>query len=351
MNVGGGGSGCNLGEVSRTFESNGPYTIYPKEGDDGISQANVIVNVPQPRLEYNRYYELQSINTEEQIFPSEGYDAMASCMVVFDGSSRMGRLELTLNSNSFYSGNVPVGQFGWNSYRIRVNVPNESSPILNIEEPIERYVHATDVPQTLIYEPSEGYDALSKVTVYLSSAGVIKDTNILNLTSNGTFPLPSLSGGDNYGFAPSCTVTVDVPNKIQVKYISLSNPASAMGTIDLSSVSFNVYENDSFELRPGYTLFICTDLTNVSTTNYGYNYIVYGNPSTNSNSIRYTHSLSGNWLYYIFNYDIGNWVYLMDENQNRIFQMHTYDTGDGGKKTSHEIIRSEHFSIPTQLTV
>lgn len=143
------------------------------------------------------------------------------------------------------------------------------------------------------------------------------------------------------------------PSSVDIRtplpFFSLANTYVATGTLNLSTTEFykTSQANTVIDILPGRTLFVCSDLRNTGYNVNSYEVIVRGNKSTNENTLTYTINTSG-MLYRMINYDIGNWVYFLDSNYDRIIQFHTATFNTGLTGPDQIIFRDNHFVIPSQ---
>lgn len=199
--------GLNLQNKSVQITSNGETNVEPDFGYQGLGEVNIKTNVPGKRLE------LKGVNINSNglktISPSEGFDGLSMVHLNVNVPSTVNNQDksIIVENNGFQKIVPDQGYSGIGELNLTVDVP---TPV--IQDNDIRYIVPSNESRQIIVEPSQGYDALEKVTLNVASAALVTDQNILSLTSNGTFNLPSLSNSQALGFADSCTVSVNVSN-------------------------------------------------------------------------------------------------------------------------------------------
>jgi len=254
-------SGVNNQNKSLVVNSNGLQIIKPDSGYSGIGELSLNVDVQTPSqlvIQQVKSYTLTSVNTIARVLPDEGYNAMYEVDVSVDVSNLLKTLSLNITSDDLVNGrvtlfgNIQQPNIGWSSYNINVNVPQP-----NIQDNDVRYIVPSNEAREIIVEPNEGYDALKKVTLNVASATLVTDQNILSLTSNGTFSLPSLSNSQALGFADSCTVNVNVKSnkkiidRFLVGYHTLPNGGS-FDSVSVNLTEFEVADGNHFSASQQY---------------------------------------------------------------------------------------------------
>lgn len=197
--------GLNLQNKSVQITSNGETNVEPDFGYQGLGEVNITTNVPEKRLQSKTV----SINTNgfEQVYPDTGYQGLSYVTVNTNVPSVVNNQNksVTIENNGFQQVLPDQGYSGIGELNLTVDVPQ---PV--IQDNDIRYIVPSNEARQIIVEPSQGFDALEKVTLNVASALLVTDQNILSLTSNGTYSLPSLSNSQALGFADSCTVNVNV---------------------------------------------------------------------------------------------------------------------------------------------
>lgn len=123
-----------LEAVSRTYSSNGTYSITPSSGKDGISSVSVVVNVPsgspnlQDKTEY--YYE----NGNYAIEADTGYDGLGQVLVEVDvPEMKLETLSETILTNGQHNFLPSSGYDGFDAVGIYVDVPTGGGDIFATE--------------------------------------------------------------------------------------------------------------------------------------------------------------------------------------------------------------------------
>lgn len=313
----------NVQDKNITIEENGLTVVTPDTGYQGLGEVQITTNVPGKKLE------LKSANITtnglKTIEPDEGFDGLSLVHLNVNVPSSVNNQNKTVvvESNGFQQIVPDQGYSGIGELNLNVDVPQ---PV--IQDNDIRYINPSNESRQVIVEPGQGFDALKKVTINVASAALVIDQNILSLTSNGTFSLPSLLNSQALGFADSCTVNVNVPSGINIRYISLSSAATAVGKVDLSNVTFSGPGLTTYEIPVGRTLLLITeDNGNI----VGFRAI--GNRTGAPDVL--TTNFTSNVLVTEINYDIGDRVYLKDENEKVIMSVGVYQAGDYNYRTTY----------------
>lgn len=245
--------GLNLQNKSVEITSNGQMEVEPDFGYQGLGEVEINTNVPEKRLQSKSVAINQ--NGFDQVYPDSGYDGLHYVNLNVNVPSVVNNQSKNiLVENNGYQQVVPdQGYSGISELSLNVNVP---MPV--IQEDKILYIEAGKEARQVIVEPNEGYDALDKVTLNVASPSLARDQNILNITSNGTYNLPSLENESVVvGFADSCTVKVNVTapkvvlNSCNVGYYDSTTGGNySSESIDFSS--FNSVNGNSLNVSQQY---------------------------------------------------------------------------------------------------
>jgi len=199
-------SGVNNQNKSVVIRSNGSSVISPDMGYSGIGNLDLTVEVPSDINNQDKSLVVNS-NGLKTIRPDLGYSGIGELSLSVNVPSDINNQNksLVVNSNGFQQVLPDSGYSGIGELNLTVDVPQ---PV--IQDNDIRYIVPSNEARQIIVEPGQGFDALEKVTLNIASATLVTNQNILNITSNGTFNLPSLENSQALGFADSCTVGVNV---------------------------------------------------------------------------------------------------------------------------------------------
>lgn len=313
--------------------TNGTRTVTPDVGYQGLGEVTINTNVPSGVNNQNKTVTIRS-NGNSAVEYDSGYSGLGKVDIIVDVPSDINNQNKSLVVNSNGSQNVlpDQGYSGIGELSLSVNVPQPS-----IQDNKILFVEAGKEARQVIVEPDSGYDALDKVTLNVASPTLARDQNILNITSNGTYNLPSLGDSVVLGFADSCTVKVNV-DIIKIRYISLSSSATASGKVDLLNVVFSGPGLTSYSIPPGRTVLLAT--VNNESKVIGFRCI--GNRTGASEN--FVANFTNDVLVTEINYDIGDRVYLKDENEQVIMSVGVHEDYEDGKyyyKTDYSAFNPE----------
>lgn len=322
--------GLNLQNKSVEINSNGQIEVEPDFGYQGLGEVNIKTNVPEKRLQSKSVAVNQ--NGFDQIYPDSGYDGLSYVNLNVNIPSVVNNQSksIIVENNGFQQVVPDQGYSGISQLNLTIDVPQPS-----IQEDDVRYIVPSLESRQIIVRPGSGFDALEKVTLNISSAPLVTNQNILNISSSGTFNLPSLANESSViGFADSCTVSVNV-SVINVRYISLSSGAEPAGKLDLLNVNFSLA--NSYSIPPGRTLVIVVK--------NGENVIGFrciGNRTGASSNL--TGSFTSQYLTSEINYDLGDRVYLKNENEEVVLTIGVNQIGNNGYG-----YRTDYFTVNPNL--
>lgn len=291
-----------------TIEENGLTVVTPDIGYQGLGEVQITTNVPEKRLKT----ETVTINSNsyQEIYPGEGYDGFSSVTIETNVPSSVNNQNKTVvvESNGFQQVLPDTGYSGIGELNLTVNVP---TPV--IQDDSVRFIEASNEARQVIVRPDTGFDALEKVTLNIASATLARNQNILTLSNAGIFNLPSVANSNVLGFADSCTVTVNGDiNKTTFRYISLYSgsleniPPAAIIDLERDTFSGSTSEDVRVELQEGRSLCIITVYRNKVDSVQ-----IVGNRTGTGETV--TIDVSKNKYYREINYDIGQRVYLKND--------------------------------------
>lgn len=246
-------SGVNNQNKTLVITSNGSQTVSPDVGYSGIGNLDLTVDVPVPSLQLFKTVTI-SENKLTVIEPDSGYSGIRQVQVTTNiPEKRLKEETIEINTNSYQEFYPGEGYDGFSVITVETNVPQPS-----IQDNQILFVEAGKVARQVIVEPSEGFDALEKVTLNVGRPSLARDQNILNITTNGTYNLPSLENEPIVlGFADSCTVTVNVPStkhvidRVAVGYQTTPTGGSYEG-VDVNLSEFERVSGNSFSASQQY---------------------------------------------------------------------------------------------------
>lgn len=169
----------------RVFTANGNYVIEPDATFSGLDKAKVTVSV-LPKLQEKASHKLV-----ETLLPDVGFDGLSKVVVSVPVES----VSKTYSANGTYVIEPSEGKEALS--KVTVKVDCEEAP--ELEE--------LDVTENGVYEPAAGKDGFSKVTVNVEGAGELEE---ITATENFTTYRPSAG---KVGFSK---VYVDVPSDYYV---------------------------------------------------------------------------------------------------------------------------------------
>lgn len=316
--------GLNLQNKSIEITSNGQTNVEPDFGYQGLGEVQIKTNVPGKRLEL-KGVDIRS-NGLKSISPDDGFDGLSMVNLNVNVPSSVNNQDksVVVESNGFQQVVPDQGYSGIGELNLTVDVPQ---PV--IQDNDIRYIVPSNEARQIIVEPGQGFDALEKVTLNIASVSLVTNQNILSLTSNGIFSLPSLSNSQALGFADSCTVSVNGNiDKFEFKYLSLaySNPVPPAALIDLENDVFTGSNtNDvNITLPEGRALCMITLSQNNNGRIFSIKFV--GNPTGTGDTSYIT--VSKNKYYREINYDIGARVYVRSSNNTSVLSIGTHSVPD-----------------------
>lgn len=344
----------NLTTDSHTFIRNTlvPYEFTPPTGYDGFSKVTVNINVPINDLTSVEHSFLGDV-TGFEILPPQGFDGLSKVTVNVDTHSRY-----SVNYNSLL-----------NSLPITISPDKSSFYVTNISDTLQSIPYSTEYTETTfgdvdiesettktvanlvpfkilnqyngpIYrnngnyqiafdnaplQPDSGVDYFENkdlgcpINIFRFRVNIPNGTETLNVTQNGTYTPTS----PNIGFN-SVTVNVPTSSKINLKYLSLvsgGQSSEGLGKKGFNFANWNHWtdstRNYNATVAAGHTLVV------YSNANQKHTFWVRGNVASTSISftIRYDE------YYTDLIYDIGNQVFLIDENNNNVLEYYTHSAG------------------------
>lgn len=245
--------GISLQNKIVNITSNGTMNVEPDFGYQGLGEVEINTNVPSSNLQL---YKSVSINQNKLtvIEPDQGYNGIRQVQVTTNIPSDINNQSknVSIDSNGYLQVVPDQGYSGISELNLNVDVPQPS-----IEDNITLFVEAGKEARQVIVEPSQGFDALEQVTLNVGRPTLARDQNILNITNNGTYNLPSVADSVVLGFADSCTVTVNVPNgrhvidRVAVGYHTSPTGGSYEG-VDVNLSEFERVSGNSFNASQQY---------------------------------------------------------------------------------------------------
>lgn len=272
-------SGVNNQNKSLVIRSNGDSVISPDIGYSGIGNLDLTVEVPSDINNENKTLVVNS-NGSRIVRPDSGYSGIGELSLTVNVPSDINNQNktITVTNNGYTTVEYDQGYSGLNRVDINVNVPQ---PV--IQENDIRYIIPSNEARQIIVEPNEGYDALQRVTLNVSSATLAENQIILNIESNGLYSLPSVAGSNVLGFADSCKVNVNVEtltkdfiSKMRVFYSGTPVSQTEKLHSDVNVSDFVLESDDSFSVNQGYSYLIIYE-------NSGFYKVGYLNANSNSN--------------------------------------------------------------------
>ena len=358
-------------DYQQEITTNGEHIIYKTNDIMGMSSVKFHVNVPNGggQLQSKRF-NISGTAGVVALLPDEGYIGFSS--VILDVETMLqSNYSLTVTQNGIYNimPDTNQGYQGISYGSLTVNVgENLQTKSLNVGGSV-----LASSPVT--YYPDSGYQGFSSITVtQIATPLMLVDETI---TENGTYhyenpnnnyairevdltvnvqpPLQAGGGtvtqngtytyaaqGNYYGLS---RVEVNVVVAAHyVKYISLANQVTAAGTINLDTDYFDRGSNGQvFTVQPGKTIiFIRFDS--------GSCYIVpRGNPSSFSTDLVFTGNFNS-WAYKELNYDVGNFIYVLDNNGIWLNGSYNYyRLGEAQERTGQIVLNRNMYNIPNIL--
>lgn len=217
---------------------------------------------------------------------------------------------------------------------VNVNVP---APEIKLEN--KQITISENGEQTV--SADSNYDGLGTVII---NANIPNQTEEINITENGEYTPPSPNIGYN-----SVTVNVPQSGKINLKYLSLVSEGQTSDGLGRYELNLNNWlinsSNKVINYKPpeGHVLCIYKNNNNM------YSFVLYTRSSTGAT----TFDISPGEKYVDFNYDIGNKVFLLDENNKNVieFNVATYYNAGGGGVAAYTykwcgfLINPNHFNL------
>ena len=296
------------GPVSYTVTGNQPpITFLPEEGYDGLSEVNVFTEIP---LQDEKQISFTPNMTWQQgiVSPDQGFTAMKRCRVRVNPINNQVSKTVDITSNGSISVTPDSGYYGIGTVNINTNVPTGT----NIQNDKTVTITPMQNAYTQIIQPDTGYDALGEVTVQLYGMNLVENQTIMTITENGEHLLPQIEEGPQTikGFADSCKINVNVPFP-SIRYISLANQITALGTIDFNTYIFDVAnEATNVNINPGKTLIVIRTGNNVNTNIHS----LYIGAIKNDSDVDVSALVSNGEFYTILNYQGGQYMYVLDDN-------------------------------------
>lgn len=266
--------------------------------------------VPQTLNLQNKTVELTQNVTDYIVEPDVGYQGLGTVEIDtnISGSSppNLQTKSVTVTQNGNQTISPDSGYQGLQSVELTTNVP---TPQPNLQsKTIElgsSYSYSPLGPTTETIVPDSGYDGFSSVT-YAIEPLLCEQTKTQTITQNGTF---SITPSQGYDIMKSASITVNVnSNAPKIGYIGFRSTLNTGDNIKLTDYNFTIGSSTNQNIPDGRTAVVLKYEDN----NTILNMFVLGNKAGGINDFQF--SPGNNSYYTIFNFEIGDYVYIFDIN-------------------------------------